>query len=29
MCDSCGRPIAVPRLCAFPESVTCIDCARH
>jgi DnaK suppressor protein len=28
-CDVCGRPIAVARLRAFPESVTCIDCARH
>lgn len=29
VCDSCGEPIAVARLRAFPESVTCINCARH
>jgi DnaK suppressor protein len=29
VCDVCGGPIAAARLRAFPESVTCIDCARH
>jgi DnaK suppressor protein len=29
VCDSCGRPIPPARLRAAPESVICIDCARH
>jgi DnaK suppressor protein len=28
-CDACGRPIAPARLSFSPESVLCIDCARH
>jgi RNA polymerase-binding transcription factor len=28
-CDRCGRPIAVGRLRAAPESTLCIECARR
>jgi DnaK suppressor protein len=28
-CDSCGKPIAPPRLAAKPESVLCVDCAAR
>jgi DnaK suppressor protein len=26
-CDVCGKPIALPRLKAMPDSVMCLDCA--
>jgi DnaK suppressor protein len=29
VCDACGGPIAAARLGAAPESVLCIECARH
>jgi DnaK suppressor protein len=29
VCDTCGDPIAPARLRAAPESVLCIECARH
>jgi RNA polymerase-binding transcription factor len=29
VCDACGEPIAAARLGAAPESVLCIECARH
>jgi DnaK suppressor protein len=29
VCDGCGAPIAPARLGAAPESVLCIECARH
>jgi RNA polymerase-binding transcription factor DksA len=28
VCDSCGRPIALERLRALPETTLCVDCAR-
>ncbi len=29
VCDSCGKPILPARLRVAPESVLCIECARH
>ena len=29
ICDECGAPIPHGRLAARPESVVCVDCARH
>ena len=29
VCESCGRPIAIERLEALPETRLCIDCARE
>jgi len=28
-CDRCGSAIAAARVAALPDSVLCIDCARH
>jgi len=28
-CESCGRPIAVERLEALPQTTLCIECARR